>query len=51
MLSVKVLNVAGGFDLAELNDYLKRGFTVNSAYASTDNALLVILDEPTQTGP
>lgn len=45
-LSVKVINVTGGFDIEALNEMLRKGFTVNNAYASTDNALLVILDEP-----
>jgi hypothetical protein len=45
-ISVKVANVRGGFELGELNDYLAKGYTVDNAYASTDNALLVILDEP-----
>lgn len=45
-ICVKVANVTGGFDLTELNDELNAGWTVNNAYASTDNALLVILDPP-----
>ena len=45
-ISVKVVNVQGGFELGQLNDYLSKGYTVNNAYTSTDNALLIILDEP-----
>lgn len=47
-LSVKVSNVIGGFDVEALNEMLRQGYTVNNAYASTDNSLLVILDEPKQ---
>lgn len=45
-ISVKVANVAGGFVLDELEALLEQGWTVNAAYSSSDNALLVVLDAP-----
>lgn len=45
-ICVKVSNVSGGFALDELNDWLTKGWTVNNAYASSDNSILVVLDEP-----